>query len=196
MPKYTRRTRRRRQGGAWFSSSSTNDAASAISNAKAKAAYNLAHSKSRVANIFAKPGQVVYTNKDRIRSELQQKIEQIADEYGIVSEDFAEIKRSAEGVSPKEAVSSLKSFAQMLNEKTIEAAPTGAAVVLTLPVFAAQLLYKAIWIFIAIWIFFASIGGILMGSDTSGLIKAALPNAKFNTTKSSFVWLRNYFQSM
>ena len=191
----TRKAKRR--GGSWFSGSTpSSTAATAISNAKAKAAYNMAHSKSRVANILRKPGQVVYTNKERIQSELKDKIRSIASQYGLSEEDLEEAAKSTEGIGVKDAVDSLKTFAKMLKEKTREAAPTGGAVVLTIPLAAAQLFYKAMWVFIAFFLFWISIGGILMGADTSGLVTAALPNAGFNTTQSGFRYIRNYLKSL
>lgn len=192
MTYHTRKAKRK--GGSWFSGSKPN-ASSLVSNAKAKAAYNMAHSKSRVANIFTKPGNVVYTNKERIQSELKEKIQSITEQYGLTEEDLQEAAKSTESIGVKDALDSMKTFATMLKEKTREAAPTGGAVVLTIPLAAAQLFYKAMWVFIAFFVFWISIGGILMGADTSGLVAAALPNTKFNTTKSGFSYIRNYLKT-
>ena len=185
MPNHTRRAKRK--GGSWFSSSKPN-AASLVSNAEAKAAYNMAHSKSRVANILSQPGKVVYTNKARIQSELKAKMKTIAAELGITEEELGEASRSAQEINPKDAISSVKSFTKDLKQKIKEAAPTGGAVVLTIPVGAAQLLYKAFWVFIAIIAFFWAL---VENSDPVLAAHAALTNADFSTTSNTYKFFRN-----
>ena len=181
----TRRTTHK--GGAWFSDSKPS-ASSLVSNARAKAAYNMAHSRSRVANVLSQPGKVVFTNKERIQSELKAKLKTVAAELGISEEDLEEATSSAEEMNTKDAIRSVKSFTQILKQKIKEAAPTGGAVVLTIPVGMAQLLYKAFWVCIAI---IAFIWAIFENADPTAAASAALTNSDFSTTSKAYKYIKS-----
>ena len=144
-----------------------------ISNLKAKRNYNLAHSKSRVANYLSKPGTVTYTNKERIRSEYQKAVDEL---------------RKIE--KPTQTASALGSIAAQLKEglKSPKARETG-AVVITIPVGVAQLAYKAMMVFIAALVF------VFWDIPTMGTIPMSaylLPNAQFNTTRNAYGEARKY----
>jgi len=144
-----------------------------VSNLMAKRNYNLAHSKSRVANYLAKPGSVTYTNKERIRNEYQKAVDAL---------------RKVE--KPAETASALGSIASQLKEalKSPQARETG-AVVITIPVGVAQLAYKAMMIFIAALVL------IFWDIPTMGMIPLSAyiaPNAKFNTTKNAYGEARRF----
>lgn len=143
------------------------------SNLKAKRNYNLAHSKSRVANILAKPGQVTYTNKERIQKEYEQAI--------------AELRKLEK---PVESAGALKSIASKLHQalNSAEARETG-AVVITIPVGVAQLAYKALMVFIAALVL------VFWDIPTMGSIPLSayvLPNKGFNTTKDAYAEARKF----
>jgi hypothetical protein len=63
-------TRKAKRGGV-FGFGSKNSVSSSTNVLKMKRNYNLKHSKSRVANVLGAPGQIRYTNKERIESEYQ-----------------------------------------------------------------------------------------------------------------------------
>lgn len=198
------RTRRNRRGGGFFNSvmgssapapSKQQMAASAIGSVKAKGAYNLAHSKSKVANILSNPGTVRYTNKERIQSEIDEKIAKIEAEYGVTQSELARVADWADNVTPKSAVGSLKNLANQIESAIKSAGPTAAAVTLTIPIGLAQTAWKAMWIFISFWIVILSIPGNILGmANVSGLVTSTLPNANYTTTKNSFAFIKQYFK--
>lgn len=137
------------------------------SNLKAKRNSNLAHSKSKVANILRKPGEFSYTNKERIESEYQKAI--------------AELKKIE---NPKETASALKTLAtQLQTAAESETARKAGAVTITIPVGVAQLAWKAMWIFLAalafLFIDIPSMGSIPVSA-------ALVPNKSFNTTEQTY----------
>ena len=164
-------TRKSMRGGLFgFGNKPVNTAASTL---KAKRNYNLAHSKSRVANILSAPGQVKYTNKERIEASYQKAI--------------AELKTIE---NPVETTSILNTISKNVEQalKSQEARETG-AVVLTIPVGAAQIFLKFIRVMIAalafVFIDIPSMGSI----PTSAYI---LPNASFNTTQKAYNKARKF----
>lgn len=160
-------TRRVRKGGSFFQKKT----GPSLSNLQAKRNYNLAHSKSRVANILGTPGQFSYTNKAAIQERYAKAIEQLK----LVEK-------------PKETASALESVSESLGSalKSQAARETG-AVVITIPVGIAQLLFKALRLFLSVFVILFDIGaGIMSGSPTVNLAAAVAPNARFNTTKSIY----------
>lgn len=163
---YTRKNRKH-GGGLFDMFSSQKSTTPTVSNLKAKRNYNLAHSKSRVANYLSKPGNFKYTNKERIRNEYQKAVDEL---------------RKIE--KPVETASALGSIAAQLKEglKSPQARETG-AVVITIPVGVAQLAYKAMMVFIAALVF------VFWDIPTMGTIPLSayiLPNAQFNTTRNAY----------
>lgn len=164
-------TRKNRRGGGLFNGlmgkSANAPMAPTMSNLKAKRNYNLKHSKSRVANVLSAPGQIKYTNKERIEKEYQKAVEQL---------------RKLE--NPVETVSTMKKVIEKLNQglQSEEARLTG-AVTLTLPVGLAQVFIKALLVIVAALVFvfwdLPSMGSIPLSAYI-------LPNRSFNTTKSAF----------
>lgn len=163
-------TRKNRKGGGIFNlltGKSKNATTPSVSNLQAKRNYNLKHSKSRVANVLSAPGQVKYTNKERIESEYKKAID--------------ELKKIEK---PAETASALRSLASSL-EAALKSntAKTATAITITLPVGVAQLAYKAMLLFIAalafVFIDLPSMGSI----PVSAYI---VPNKGFNTTQSAY----------
>ena len=150
-----------------FLKTSTPAASNAASSLTAKRNYNLAHSKSRVANVLRKPGQVTYTNKERIQQEYEKAVGEL---------------RKIE--KPAETAGALNALATKLRDalNSAEAKQTG-AVVITIPVGVAQLAYKAMLLFIAALVF------VFWDIPTMGTIPLSAyiaPNASFNTTKDFY----------
>jgi hypothetical protein len=143
------------------------------SNLKAKRNYNLAHSKSRVANVLSKPGQVTYTNKVRIQKEYEQAI--------------AELRKIERPVETASAVGSIaEKLRQAINSP--EAKETG-AVVITIPVGLAQLAYKALMVFVAALVL------VFWDIPTMGTIPLSAyiaPNRGFNTTRNAYAEARRF----
>jgi hypothetical protein len=153
-----------------FGNKPANTAASTL---KAKRNYNMAHSKSRVANILSAPGQVRYTNKERIEETYQKAI--------------AELKAIEK---PAETTSAIRMIAGNVEQalKSQEARETG-AVVLTIPVGVAQLFLKAMRVFLAALLFiFVDIPS--MGSIPTSA--SVLPNKGFNTTMNLYGKARKF----
>jgi len=198
MVKSRRVTRRNRRGGGLFDAFQTptmrNMGLAAAAGVKSRGAYNLAHSKSRVANVLSQPGTVRYTNKERIQSEIDEKIDDIKEEYGLTDEDLVKVTDWAATIKPKEAVNSMKTLSNQIRDAVNSAAPTAAAVTITIPIALAQLAWKVLRIFIAIWLFLLAIPGSMLGmANVSGPVAAVLPNANFQTSKNSFNFLKDYF---
>lgn len=140
---------------------------------KAKRNYNLKHSKSKVANVLGVPGQVRYTNKERIESEYQKAIDEL---------------RKLE--KPVESASALKTMTEKVQKalESQEARETG-AVVITIPVGVAQLFLKLARVFLAALVFLfwdiPSMGQIPMSAYM-------LPNKNFNTTANAYNKARRF----
>lgn len=165
----TRKVRNQRGAGLFdFLSGPSTPAVSAEESAlKAKRNYNLKHSKSRVANIMGTPGEVKYTNKERIEKQYESAL--------------AELKKIEQ---PKETASALKTLATSLkNALESDTARKAGAVTITLPVGLAQLAIKALMLFLAAMTFLfvdiPSMGQIPMSAYM-------VPNRGFNTTKAVY----------
>jgi antitoxin component HigA of HigAB toxin-antitoxin module len=160
-------TRKNRRGGGMFDLLLGKPKTDPVANLKAKRDYNLAHSKSRVANILGTPGNFKYTNKERIEENYQKAI--------------AELKKLE---NPKETASALQTMISKVNTalQSPEARKTG-AVVITVPVGIAQLFVKAAMLFLSAltFVFFdlPSMGSIPLSA-------ALVPNRGFNTTKAAY----------
>jgi hypothetical protein len=167
-------TRKQRGGSFW----KTNATAKAASNLKAKRNYNLAHSKSRVANVLQRPGQFEYTHKQAIEGRYQEALA---------------LLRSVE--QPKETATALQqlsaSIDRALSSQTVR--ETG-AVVITVPVGVAQLALKALRLFLSILIvvFIDLPLGFMSGSPAVNLAASVAPNTKFNTTASLYQKARQF----
>lgn len=179
MPKYTRRKR----GGGLFDffsgKSKQNAIKQEISSLEAQRNAAVRKSKSRVANVLSKPGEVVYTNKNRIRKEF--------------GEQIAELLSQIE--QPEQTKSALESLSSSLENglKSQRARETG-AVVITIPVGLAQVAVKAIRIFLAILAFFIGIASEIIGAEgaISELVRMAAPNTSFNTTRAAYQSAREF----
>ena len=146
-------TRKNRKGGALFNRF-RKPAGSAVSNLQGQRNFNLRHSKSRVANVLSRPGQLSYTNKEAIEAKYQAAISQL---------------KSIE--NPMETASALQQVSESLSSalQGRVARETG-AVVITIPVGVAQLLFKALRLFLSmIALLFDLSLGFLSGSLTVNL---------------------------
>lgn len=149
-----------------------------VSTLQAKRNYNLAHSKSRVANILSKPGDVRYTNKEAIEARYQKAIE--------------ELKKVEH---PHETVSAIRSVTERLASGiSSQAARETGAVVLTIPVGVAQLLLKGLRLFLSVLIlvFIDLPLGVMSGSPAVNLAAAVAPNTGFQTTQSAYGQARRF----
>jgi len=216
MPQNTRKNTRKQKGGIWpFSSAPTpvQQAASQMKSAQEKAKYNLAHSKSRVSNFLAKPvsqnnttaqnrHEFTYTNKDRIKGELQARISKIESNLGVTHDEVLKGIEEGKNTDSSEMVKAVREFINVLETEINKAERTrvgaavsygarGSVLVLgTLTVFTAQLLLKAMRIWLALLVLFV-LGLPLLQFGSFELIQAALPNAGFNTTRAVFNGLKN-----
>jgi antitoxin component HigA of HigAB toxin-antitoxin module len=172
---YTRKTKR---GGGIFNlltgkAKTVTPAAPTASNLKAKRNYNLVHSKSKVANVLKKPGQLTYTNKERIESEYKKAID--------------ELKKIE---NPKETVSALKTIATSMKQALqSEEARTAGAITITIPVGVAQLAWKAMWIFVAALAF------LFIDLPSMGQVPVSpylMPNRNFTTTERAYEGAKRY----
>lgn len=140
-----------------------------IANLEAQKTAAVRKSKSRVANVLSQPGKVVYTNKARISANFDAKIQEL----------MSQIEK------PQESASAVKSIVSSVETalKSQAARQTG-AVVITIPVFVAQLFVKAARVFLAVMVFFFGLVPEAFGSEgaISNLVGKALPNRTFNTT--------------
>jgi hypothetical protein len=177
MPKYTRR---KRGGGLFdFLSRKPNQAniMQQVSSLEAQRNAAVKKSKSRVANFLSKPGEVVYTNKNRIRQEFHQKIENL----------MMQIQQ------PEQSKSALETLSSGLESalKSQSARETG-AIVLTIPIGVAQLAVKVLRIFLAVFALFIGMGSAFFGSEgaVSELVGMAAPNTNFTTTRTAYNWAR------
>jgi len=112
-------TRKVRRGGGLFNRlrGAPNARQTALSTADARRQQNLRGAKSRVANVLGKQGlaaasqgRVVYTNKERIEQEYQDKVKEIQAKYG------EQIKSSALQLFKKESIEKLQEFFQMFQD--------------------------------------------------------------------------------
>lgn len=162
-------TRKRKQSGAgFFDFFTTKTNNTTVSNLKSKRNYNLAHSKSRVSNILANPGQFKYTNKEAIQAKYEKA--------------FQELERVEK---PKETVSALQTISTSLQTAIqSQAARETGAVVITIPVGIAQLAVKALRLFLSVLvIIFVDLPlGVMSGSPAVNVAAAVAPNRRFNTT--------------
>lgn len=169
MARYTRK----RGGGLFDMFSSKKNTKQQIANLEAQKLAAMRKSKSRVANIFTKPGEVTYTNKQRIDAEFGEKIKEL----------LSQIEKPQE---TKAAVSSVVSSVE--NALLSESARKTGAVVITIPVGLAQLFVKAARVFLAMmFLIFVGLPAGVLGSNsavsTAGLIA---PNLQFNTTARAY----------
>lgn len=158
---------RKRKGGALFGRKPP----SAMPSMMARRNYNLAHSKSRVANVLAKPGSVTYTNKEAIRAK-----------YDAAIEELKKIEK------PSETASALRAVSDSLGSAlTSQRARETGAVVITIPVGVAQLAFKALRLILSVFVILFDLGyGLMIGNPTVNLAAAVAPNTRFNTTKAAY----------
>jgi len=217
MPKNTRKNRSRKQnGGVWpFSSAptATQQAAQQVKAAEMKAKINMGRSKSRVANLLAKPvnasdttaqnrHEFTYTNKDRIQAELKEKIQGIEDKLGVTHEEVLKGIEEGKNTDSSEMVKAVREFIVVLETEIAKASQTkvgsavaygakGSALVLgTLTVFSAQLLLKAMRIWLALLVLFV-LGLPLLQFGSIELISGILPNVGFETSQTVFKNMKN-----
>jgi hypothetical protein len=192
----TRKTRKQRKqvkvGGGWLPfTTQTQLARTAANNAKQRAAINMARSKSRVANILTTPGEVVYTNKERIASELADKLTSISQEYGV---DLDDLKRDVteKKMAPNTVVDTLKNLTNQLKPQ-LQAGPTAGqkAFVITIPFALGQLTFKVLRFALYITLTFLALmttigsGGMIIPSTMNPFASIA-PNGNFSSTKSFY----------
>ena len=235
MPKNTRKQKKQR-GGIWPFTSSTPtpaaQAAIATRRAEEKAKGNLSHSKSRVANVLAKPSSTTnqtaqsrhaftYTNKDRIRAELQEKIKTIETKLGVSHAEVLKGLEEARSMKPNETITAVREFITLLEDeisrvKASEAAGVASGIASgvasgvgrgvifagkssilvfgTLTVLSAQLLLKAFRIWLALLVL-CVLGIPFIQFGALELVSGVLPNARFESTKSTFDKLYTMFSN-
>ena len=163
------KTRKVRRGGGLFDFFSGSTPSPEESMLKARRNQNLRRAKSKVANVLSTPGEVKYTNKERIQAQ-----------YAKALEELKKIEKPAETASAlRQLVSSLQSA---LDNQTVRQA---GAVTITLPVGIAQLVVKALMIFLfVITAIFIDIP-MMMAGDV-GTSTVFLPNSGFNLTRKAY----------
>jgi hypothetical protein len=169
MP-YTRKQKQRGAGFFDFFTSKTNN--TSMTNLKSKRNYNVAHSKSRVSNVLASPGQFKYTNKEAIQARYEKA--------------FQQLQRVEK---PKETFSALQTISASLDSAIqSQAARETGAVVITIPVGVAQLVLKALRLFISVLVivFIDLPLGVMSGSPAVNVAAAVAPNTRFNTTANAY----------
>jgi hypothetical protein len=171
-------TRRRGMYGGSLFSFRSKEATPSLSNVKAKRNYNLVHSKSRVANVLKTPGQVSYTNKQAIQARYEKAIQELQ-----------KIEK------PKETVSALQMLSTKIDSalQSQTAKETG-AIVITIPIGLAQLVAKALRLFLSalIVIFIDLPLGFMSGSTAINLAAEVAPNRRFNTTAKAYQQARKF----
>jgi hypothetical protein len=165
-------TRKAKRGGV-FGFGSKNSVNSSTNALKMKRNYNLKHSKSRVANVLGAPGQIRYTNKERIESEYQKAI--------------SELRKLDK---PVESASALRTVTEKVKTalESQEAREAG-AVVITIPIGVAQLFLKVARVMLSAFVF------LFWDIPTMGSIPLSpyvLPNKNFNTTKNVYNTMRKF----
>ena len=164
-------TRKSMRGGVFgFGSNSKQTSTNTL---KAKRNYNLKHSKSRVANVLGTPGQIRYTNKERIESEYQKAI--------------SELRKLDK---PVESASALRTVTEKVKTalESQEAREAG-AVVITIPIGVAQLFLKVARVMLSAFVF------LFWDIPTMGSVPLSpyvLPNKNFNTTKNVYNTMRKF----
>ena len=215
MPK-TRKNRSKQNGGVWpFTSAptATQQAAQQIKAAEMKAKINMGRSKSRVSNLLAKPvnesnitaqnrHEFTYTNKNRIQAELQDKIQSIESKLGVTHEEVLKGIEEGKNTNSNEMVKAVREFIAVLEAEIERASETkvgsavsygarGSALVLgTLTIFTAQLILKAMRIWLALLVLFV----LQLPLSTFGsinLVSGILPNAGFETSQAIFSNLKS-----
>ena len=218
MPKNTRKQKKQR-GGIWPFTSSTPTpaahAAIATRRAEEKAKVNLSHSKSRVANFLAKPSsttnmtaqdrhEFTYTNKDRINALLKQKISTIESNLGVSHAEVLKGLEEAKSMKPNETITAVREFITLLEDeisrvKDSEAAGVAAGVASGVATGVASgvgkgLIFKAFRIWLALLVL-CILGIPFIQFGALELVSGVLPNARFETTKSTFDKLYTMFSS-
>lgn len=173
---YTRKNRQR--GAGFFDFFTTKPANTNALNLRAERNYNLAHSKSRVSNVLARPGEFKYTNKNAIQARYEKAIQTLQ-----------QLEK------PKESVSALRALSTSL-ETALEsqrARETG-AVIITIPIGVAQLAIKALRLFLSVLvvIFIDLPLGIMAGSPAINMAAGVAPNTRFNTTSAMYTKARGF----
>ena len=206
MPQTRRRSRSRKQRGGIFGfggPSKPRQYALEALEAESKGDYNMAHSKSRVANLGLSManknngtfGELRYTNKERIQEELDQKIFEIAAAFDISQQELMDGVTASSTTNPAAVTSTIKDLKIRIEQQLAASGPTAAAITLTIPIGLAQLILKAFRVCLAFVVFcVALMSSGLMTTNVSRSVSSVLPNAKFNTTKNSFSYLKSYFQ--
>lgn len=186
----TRRNRVNRMGTPPLSMKYPN-AKSAATTARGTRNYQMAHSKSRVANVLSKPGQVLRTNKERIEKEYQANLERISSSFGVSMEELSRGLEATKSVSQKETVSTLHTLENAI-EEAIAKNPKAAVVTVTLTIGVAQLAFKALRIMIAMFIFMMALPLVItnMFDGLPYLLKELIPNSSFNTTRHWIDWVK------
>lgn len=216
MARNTRKNRSKQKGGVWpFTSAptATQQAAQQIKSAEMKAKINMGRSKSRVSNLLAKPinesnttaqnrHEFTYTNKDRIKAELQEKIQSIEGKLGVTHEEVMKGIEEGKNTNSNEMVIAVREFIAVLEADLKRVSDTkvgsavsygarGSALVLgTLTVFTAQLILKAMRIWLALLVLFL----LQLPLSTFGsinLVTGILPNAGFETSQAIFSNLKS-----
>ena len=167
------------------------NAKTAATTARATRNYQMAHSKSRVANVLSKPGQVVYTNKERIEKEYQNNLERIASSFGVSMEEISRGLEASKSISQKETVGTLHKLENAI-EEAIAKNPKAAVVTVTLTIGLAQLAFKVLRIMVAMFIFIMALPLAIsnMFDGLPYLMKELMPNASFNTTRHWINWVK------
>jgi tellurite resistance protein len=138
----------------------------AATTAEQHAAYMAAHSHSQVANVLRNPGKVVYTNKERIASELEAKLHNIADTYGVELDALErDVKQAA--LPPKTVIDTLKGLIAQLDAKVATAPAAGGgildaeqkAIILTIPYGLGQLTLSVLGVSLYMAITFIALVG-------------------------------------
>jgi len=192
----TRKTRKQRKqvkvGGGWLPFTTQSQLArTAANNAKQRAAFNMARSKSKVANILTSPGEVIYTNKERIASELADKLKNISSQYGV---DLSELERDVNEtkIAPNTVVDTLTNLTNQLKTQ-IQAGPTPGqkAFVITVPFAIGQFTFKVLRVALYVTLTFLALlttigsGGMIIPSTMNPFASIA-PNGNFSSTKNFY----------
>lgn len=163
----------------------------AVTTARSARNYQMAHSKSRVANVLSKPGQVVYTNKERIEKEYQNNLERISSSFGVSMEELSRGLEASKEISQKEAVSTLKKLEDSI-EEAIRKNPKAATVTIAISIGTAQLAFKAMRVMIAAFVFMLALPFSIsnMFDGLPHLMNEILPDTSFNTTRHWINWVK------
>lgn len=163
----------------------------ATTTARASRNYQMAHSKSRVANVLSEPGSVSYTNKERIEREYKNNLERISASFGVSMEELSRGLEASKDISQKEAISTLKSLEDSIDE-AIRRNPKAATITIAISVGSAQLIFKSMRVMIAAFVFMLALPFSIthMFDGLPYLMKEILPNSNFNTTRHWINWVK------